>query len=68
MILDALRAGCDGEEAAVWTVGMDSAVIRAHHHAAGARREPPKDVPAQRLAVVLEDQARSAGHTGGGVE
>jgi transposase len=67
-ILDGLRTGCDGEEAERWTVGMDSAVIRAHHHAAGARREPPKDIPVQRLAVALEDQATAPEHTGGGVE
>ncbi len=37
-ILDALRAGCDEAEGADWTVSVDSAVARAHQHAAGARR------------------------------
>jgi transposase len=67
-ILGGLRAGCDAEEAVEWTVGMDSAVVRAHRHAAGARHEPPKDIPPQRLAVALPEQARSAGGAGGGIE
>ncbi len=67
-ILNGLRAGCDREEAAEWTVGMDATVVRAHQHAAGARREPPKDIPPERLAVALEEQAPPAGHTGGPVE
>lgn len=37
-ILDALRAGCDQAEGRDWTVSADSTVIRAHQHAAGARR------------------------------
>jgi hypothetical protein len=63
-----VSAGCDADEGAEWTVGMDATVIRAHQHAAGARREPPKDIPEQRLRVTLEDRAGSAEHTGGGIE
>src|SRR5262249_35703361 len=37
-ILDVLRAGCDAAEGADWTVSADSTVVRAHQHAAGARR------------------------------
>ena len=37
-ILDGLRAGCDEAEGKDWTVSADSAVARAHQHAAGARR------------------------------
>jgi transposase len=37
-VLDHLRAGCDQAEGADWTVGVDSTVVRAHQHAAGARR------------------------------
>ena len=40
-ILDALRAGCDAAEGPDWTVSIDSTVVRAHQHAAGARRLPP---------------------------
>ena len=39
-ILDQLRAGCDEAEGEDWTVGADSTVVRAHQHAAGARRPP----------------------------
>jgi transposase len=53
-ILDRLRAGCDGEQDGEWVVRVDSAVVRAHQHAAGARHEPPKDIPADRLAPLLE--------------
>lgn len=45
-ILDRLRAGCDEDEGAGWTVGADSTVTRAHQHAAGARRAPAADFPA----------------------
>ena len=50
-ILDALRAGCDEEEGARWTVAADATVVRAHQHAAGARHARPADIPAERLAV-----------------
>jgi transposase len=48
-ILDALRAGCD-EGHKDWTVAVDATVVRAHQHAAGARRRPPADVDPARLA------------------
>lgn len=34
----------------------------------GARHEPPRDIPPQRLRPVLCEQVGSAGHTGGGIE
>ncbi len=40
-ILDALRAGCDEAEGQDWAVSVDSTVVRAHQHAAGARRARP---------------------------
>ena len=44
-ILDELRRGCDqnvqGAADPWWAVGTDSTVVRAHQHAAGARRSPP---------------------------
>jgi transposase len=49
MILDALRAGCD-DGARDWVVAVDATVVRAHQHAAGARRRPPADVDPARLA------------------
>src|SRR3954453_16678919 len=73
------QRGCDvGEER--WVVAIDSTVVRAHQHAAGARHRPPSDVPAEVLAVALAgDLAASVGAdgdaavvsgpvTGGGVE
>ena len=38
MILARLRAGCDEAEGQAWTVAADATVVRAHQHAAGARR------------------------------
>lgn len=56
-------------EGARWLVGVDATVIRAHHHAAGARHEPPKDVPVERLACTqLEDVVPPGRRTGGGIE
>ena len=43
-VLDALRAGCDEAEGADWTVSADSTVVRAHQHAAGARRARPAEL------------------------
>jgi hypothetical protein len=53
-------------------------VVRAHQHAAGARHEPPKDIPAERLASMLppdpkpdpkpEVSAQPEGHTKSRVE
>jgi transposase len=61
-VLDALRAGCDAGQGTAWTVAADATVVRAHQHAAGARHEPPKDIPAGRLAVAeLSAPARTRG-------
>ena len=44
-------------------------MVRAHHHAAGARHEPPKDIPAEVLAqTVLEVDVTPVTSTGGSVE
>lgn len=51
-VLAGLQRGCDTDEER-WVVAVDSTVVRAHHHAAGARHEPPVDVAAQVLAVAL---------------
>jgi transposase len=50
IILARLRAGCDEAEGAAWTVAADATVVRAHQHAAGARRAPPADIDPARLA------------------
>ena len=43
-ILHVLRAGCDAAEGRGWTVSADSTVVRAHQHAAGARRAVPAEL------------------------
>ena len=45
-VLTELQRGCDRIEER-WVGAVDSTVVRAHHHAAGARHEPPSDVPVQ---------------------
>jgi transposase len=62
MILDRLRAGCDGAQGRDWAVAVDATVVRAHQHAAGARRKPPADVSPARLApAALSAPARPRG-------
>jgi transposase len=62
LILAALQVGCDEADGQDWTVAVDSTVVRAHQHAAGARRRPPKDVEAGRLELVaLSDPAPTGG-------
>ena len=68
-LLAELQRGADAG-VKTWDVGIDSTVIRAHQHVAGAPHTPPSDVPCERLAVALEDfestRARPRpGHTGG---
>lgn len=58
-VLGELQRGCDRVEDR-WVVAVDSTVVRAHHHAAGARREPPGDVPAEVLAVTLAEHIAEA--------
>ena len=44
-VLAGLRTGCDGDvDGEEWLLGVDSTVVRAHHHAAGARLDLPGDV------------------------
>src|SRR4029453_17086395 len=60
-IADGLRRDADRAEGADWAVGVDSAVVRAHQHAAGARHEPPTDV-----TVAVEVVAAAGAPQGGG--
>lgn len=67
--LSKLRTGTDQEHDGPWVAGVDGTVVRAHHHAAGARHAPPKDIPAERLAPALLGGGRTAAqHTGGRIE
>jgi transposase len=67
-ILSALQAGCDEAEGRAWTVAVDSTIVRAHQHAAGARHAPPKDVQAERLAPAPLTAPTRQRNTGGGPE
>ena len=68
-VLDELRTDCDLVDDGELMVSVDSTVIRAHHHAAGARHLPPRDIPAEVLApAVLEDATPVPADTGGTVE
>ncbi len=44
-IAEALRTDADTDEGPDWTAGVDSSVVRAHQHAAGARHAPAADHP-----------------------
>lgn len=71
-ILSELMRASDGDDPE-WILSVDSTSIRAHHHAAGARKAPPMDVTAERLAVAFAtDQQEGVGsggdHTGGRIE
>jgi transposase len=66
MVLSELRADCDRVDDGEWALSVDATVIRAHHHSAGARHLPPKDIPAEVLApTVLEEAVRPVKSTGG---
>ena len=68
-VLDELRMGCDGVDGELWNVSADGTVIRAHHHSAGARHLPPRDVAAEVLApTVLDEGLRPVKPTGGSFE
>lgn len=68
-LLAELQRGSDGDSER-FDVGVDSTVVRAHQHAAGAPHRAPRDVPVERLAVALEEfqstRARSAKDRTGG--
>lgn len=69
LVVDHVRADSDAADEGEWAVGVDGTVIRAHQHAAGARRELPADIPAHVLApAVLQDGLRAGQDTGGWIE
>ena len=65
-VLSELQRGCDLAEEK-WVVAVDSTVVRAHHHAAGARNQPPCDVPAAVLATALAEDLATTLTSAGGV-
>jgi len=71
-VLAELMRGSDRDDPE-WMMSVDSTSVRAHHHAAGARKAPPMDVTAERLAVAFTlSQQEVVGapdpDTGGSVE
>jgi transposase len=48
-VFTALLAQADAEEDLDWVVAVDSTVVRAHQHAAGARKKGPR--PASRTTM-----------------
>lgn len=65
-VLRGLQRGSDGDDLE-WVVSVDSTVIRAHHHAAGARKAAPIDVTAARLAVAFAAPVKGADLSAGSV-
>ena len=59
-VLAELRRDADVAEGPDWAVGVDSAVVRAHQHAAGARHAPPVDIATEVLATVVLDTGRTS--------
>ncbi len=74
MLLSLVQAAEDAEGRIGWDVSVDSTAVRAHQHAAGARKVPAAVVPQKgagqgtnrvgpvlrKLAVRLEEVVRSA--------
>ena len=74
MLLSRIQAAEDAAGGIDWDVSVDSTAVRAHQHAAGARKAPPPAMPQKgagpgtnqadsvlrKLAVRLEEVVRSA--------
>lgn len=54
-VFTALLAQADAEEDLDWVVAVDSTIVRAHQHAAGARQKGPR--LASRPTMPLDDRA-----------
>lgn len=61
-VLRELQRGSDVGESE-WVLAVDSTVVRAHHHAAGARHLPPADVPDEVLGPLLSRDATGSGRS-----
>ncbi|MEU6357881.1 IS5 family transposase [Streptomyces sp. NPDC047072] len=55
------------EEAREWAVNIDSTSCRAHQHAAGARRRPPRDFPLKGAVRVWRPGREALGRSRGGL-
>ena len=54
-VFTALVAQADADEDLDWAVSVDSTIVRAHQHAAGARKKGPR--PASRVTMPSADPA-----------
>jgi transposase len=54
-VLQQLQAAADAAGEIDWDISVDSTTVRAHHHAAGARTDPPP-APHQKGATTAEHQ------------
>ncbi|WP_238010774.1 IS5 family transposase [Dactylosporangium sp. AC04546] len=55
-IAERLRLDADLDDGDDWTLGIDSSVVRAHQHAAGARHQPPAG-PVKTVTATIPEQA-----------
>ncbi|WP_442813077.1 IS5 family transposase [Streptomyces sp. NBC_01800] len=59
-LLQQVQAAADAAGEIDWDISVDSTIVRAHQHAAGARIDPPQ-VPAPKGAETVEHQGETAG-------
>ena len=58
-LLQQVQAAADAAGAVDWDISVDSTVVRAHQHAAGARTDP-RPVPASKGGETVEHQAETS--------
>ncbi len=63
-VLRGLQRGSD-TDTEEWVVSVDSTIVRAYHHAAGAPKAAPTDVAAERLAVAFAQPLSRVVEAGG---
>ncbi|OIJ85260.1 IS5 family transposase [Streptomyces sp. MUSC 14] len=61
-LLQQVQAAADAAGEIDWDVSVDSTIVQAHQHAAGARTAPPP-VPASKGAQAVEHQGETAGQS-----
>ncbi|MDQ0745807.1 hypothetical protein QF034_000038 [Streptomyces africanus] len=58
-LLQEVQAAVDAAGEIDWDIAVDSTVVRAHQHAAGARTDPPPALAASKRASDAEHQAET---------
>lgn len=59
-LLQLVQAGADAAGEIDWDVAVDSTIVRAHQHAAGARTDPPPALTASKGVEAVEHQGETA--------